>query len=301
MFLVTLYRITKTSLISFWRNRWLSLAATLVMILALLTISIFVSILLITNKTTQSLRDRVDLTAYFNESASDDQIFAIQKILINRSDIKTVDYTSKGDALKRWREINKDDPKVRDTISEDDNPLPRSLEVKTQIPEDLDKINTLLNSSDYKPIINKISYEKNKVIIDRLLRITHFVKIAGWSLSGLFVLIAILIIYNTVRLTIFARSDEIAIMKLVGGSDWYIKGPFIIEGSIYGFLGALISSILFYFSFHFTVPVAEKYLGLINLNSTYLGMNLVEMIVLQFAIGILLGTFCSILAIRKHL
>lgn len=301
MFLVTLYRITKTSLISFWRNRWLSLAATLVMILALLTISIFVSILLITNKTTQSLRDRVDLTAYFNESASDDQIFAIQKILINRSDIKIVDYTSKSDALKRWREINKDDPKVRDTISEDDNPLPRSLEVKTRIPEDLDKINTLLNSSDYKPIINKISYEKNKVIIDRLLRITHFVKIAGWSLSGLFVLIAILIIYNTVRLTIFARSDEIAIMKLVGGSDWYIKGPFILEGSIYGFLGALISSILFYFSFHFMIPVAEKYLGLMNLNSTYLGMNLVEMIVIQFAIGILLGTFCSILAIRKHL
>lgn len=301
MFLITLYRITKTSLVSFWRNRWLSLAATLIMVLTLFTISIFVSLLIITDKTTESLRDKVDLTVYFNDSASKDQIAAIQNVLKNRNDIKTVQFVSKEEALVRWKERNKEDEKIRDVITDTDNPLPRSLEVKTLNPENLESVFNYLNSQEYKPLVKNISYQKNKELIDRLLKITKFVKIAGWGLSSIFVLISILIIYNTIRLTIFARAEEIEIMKLVGGSDWYIRGPFIIEGIGYGLLGALISSIFFAFVFKFSIPFSENYLGLTNLNSTYLGMNLTLLILMQFSVGLILGVFCSILAIRKHL
>jgi cell division transport system permease protein len=125
--------------------------------------------------------------------------------------------------------------------------------------------------------------------------------LAGLILSAVFVLISILIIYNTIRLTIFARSEEIDIMKLVGASDWYIRGPFIIEGLGYGIIGALISSTLFYFSYRIFVPVAERYLDLPNLNSNYLGMNILIIIAAQVFIGLLLGAFCSTWAIRKHL
>lgn len=301
MFLITLYRITKTSMISFWRNRWLSLAATLIMVLTLFIISIFASLLVITNKTTESLRDKVDLIAYFNDSASNDQIAAIQNVLRNRNDVKSVIFVSKGEALVRWQERNKDDAKIRDVITEADNPLPQSLEVKTSDPEDLQSINDYLSNQEYKPLISKISYQKNKDLIDRLLRVTRVVKIAGWSLTGIFVLISILIIYNTIRLTIFARSEEIEIMKLVGGSDWYVRGPFIIEGIGYGFLGAIISSILFLFIFKTTVPSIEGYLGLTDLNANYIGMNILLITLLQFFVGLLLGISCSVLAVKKYL
>ena len=301
MFFTTLYRITKTSFVSFWRNRWLSLAATLIMVLTLFIISVFSTLLTISNKTTESLRDKVDLIAYFNDSASDDQIAAIKNVIKNRSDVKSVISVSKDEALARWKERNREDTKLRDAIDENENPLPRSLEIKTTDPEDLSIINDYLSSQEYKPIISKISYQKNKDLIDRLLRVTKVIKIAGWSLTCIFILISILIIYNTIRLTIFARSEEIEIMKLVGGSDWYVRGPFIIEGFSYGILGALISSLFYFFIFKTTIPTVENFLGLANMNSNYIGINMWLIILLQFFVGLILGTLCSVVAIKRYL
>lgn len=278
----------------------MSLAATLIMVLTLIIISFFLSLLVITGKTTESLREKADMTVYFNDSTSKDQIFAIQNILISRSDIKDVKYVSKEQALVLWKN-RAGNEEIRDVITEVDNPLPRSLEIKTQTPEDLERINTFLRGEDYKPMIKKVSYEVNKNLIERLVRITIFIKILGYSLSALFVMISILIIFNTIRLTIFARSEEIEIMKLVGGSDWYVRGPFVVEGVGYGLLGAVFSSVILFFLSKFTVPATEKFLELPNLGNSYLGMNMALVIFLQFFIGVLLGGFCSVLAIRKHL
>lgn len=300
MLLVTFYRISKTAFVSLWRNRWLSLAATLIMVLTLITISIFLALLVVTNKTTQSLKEKADMTVYFNDTTTKDQIFAIQNILLSRSDVKNAEYVSKEQALELWRN-RAGNEEIKNVISESDNPLPRSLEIKTENPEDLEAINRYLSSDDYKPMIKKISYEVNKNLIERLVKITNFIKIVGYSLSGIFVLVSVLIILNTIRLTIFARSEEIEIMKLVGGGDWYVRGPFVIEGISYGILGAIGSSILLYFSSNLSIPQAEKFLELENFGNSYLGINMTLMALLQFCIGVILGGFCSILAIRKHL
>lgn len=298
---ISLYRIAKMALISFWRNRWLSLAATLIMALTLITISFFISLLFITNRTTQTLQSKVDMSVYFEDTASKDQIFAIQNLLLSRSDIKNVDYVSKEQALEIWKKRNQDNAKIRDIISETDNPLPRSLEIKTENPEDLAKIDTMLSSADYKPLIKEISYKKNKDMIDRLVRITSFIKLLGWSLSLVFVTISILIIYNTIRLTIFARQEEIEIMKLVGASDWYVRGPFILEGMAYGVLAAIVSSVIYYFALRWSIPSTEKYLNLSDLSSSYIGVNTMFIVFMQILIGVFLGVLCSIFAIRKHL
>lgn len=301
MFITTLYRVGKMSLISLWRNRWLSIAATLIMALTLITISFFVSVLVVTGKTTESLRSKVDITVYFKESATKDQIYLMQNNLRSRSDVKNVDYISKEKALERWRDRNKDNEKIRDVVNEADNPLPRSLEIKTSQPEDLESVYQMLNTDEYSPITQEISYRKNKDLVDRLVRISTFIKIIGWSLSLVFALISVLIIYNTIRLTIYARSEEIEIMKLVGASDWYVRGPFIMEGLGYGILGAIISAILFSFAYEITVPWAEKYLDISNMSSEYFGTSLILIIILELFLGIVFGVFCSILAIRKHL
>jgi cell division transport system permease protein len=175
------------------------------------------------------------------------------------------------------------------------------LEIKTKNPQDLDKIAKMLESQDYAPLIKELSYRKNKDLVDRLIRLTNFIRISGWSLSVVFILISILIIYNTVRLTIFARSEEISIMKLVGATDWYIRGPFIVEGISYGIMATVIASILLYFAFRIVMPIARNYLGGFDLGEGYLGVSFGLVVLLQLAVGIILGTACSIFAVKKHL
>lgn len=287
--------------ISFWRNRWLSLAATLIMILTLFTVTVFTCLLIMISSTTSSLRQKVDISAYFNESTSNEQIFTIQNILLSRSDVKSVDYISKEKALEVWKEQNSENTQLRDIISSDYNPLPRSLEIKTNNPEQLEAVYDFLNSTDYQPLIKEISYRKNKDLVDRLIRITTFVKYFGWSLSLIFVVISVLIIYNTIRLTIFARSSEIEIMKLVGASDWYVQGPFVLEGSFYGILAAIISSIIICLLLRFSLPAAANYLGADSAKALSSNISYFATVILQLVIGITLGIFCSVVAVKKHL
>lgn len=300
-FFTTIIRIAKTAGISLWRNRGLSLAATLVMTLTLFTISFFASLLIMINSTTNLLRSKVDIAVYFNETASKDQILAIENVLHERSDIKKVDYISKEEALNRWRERNLGNEGLSGIISDTYNPLPRSLEIKTERPEDIESVNSFLTSEDYKPLIREVSYQKNKDRIDKLMKITSFIKSVGWILSGIFVIVSILIIYNTIRLTIYARSDEIEIMNLVGASNSYVQGPFVLEGVAYGILAAIISSIILSFVFRFSLPAAGNYLGISSEGAFYSQISLPLIIFSQLAVGTILGTVCSIFAVKKHL
>lgn len=301
MFFVTLYRIFKTSIISLWRNRWLSLAAILIMVMTLFTISFFTSLLFVTDRTSTELKGKVDISVYFNETTSKDQIFSIQNSLLQRSDIKSVEYISKEKALERWRAISKGDDKLEDAVSDTFNPLPRSLEIKTDRPEDLEEVNQFLSSIDYKPLIRDISYRKNKDLVDRLVKITTFIKYVGWGLSGIFVLIAVLMIYNTIRLTIFARSDEIEIMKLVGASDWYVQGPFLLEGLSYGLVASIISSVILFVAFRLSLPAVQNYLGIGGADIIFSGLDFPVIIGVQLAVGLVLGTGCSVFAVKRHL
>lgn len=301
MTLVSFYRILKTSMTSFWRNRWLSLAATLMMVLTLFIISFFVSILLVTNKTAESLRSKVDMSVYFNDSTSKDQIFALQNILLSRSDIKRVEYTSKEKALEIWRERYRDNDKIRDAINSTDNPLPRSLEIKTERPEDLESINIFLTSADYKPLIRDISYAQSKLIIDRLVQITNFAENVGVIVSLIFIIISVLIIFNAISLAINSRSEEIEIMRLVGASDWYVQGPFFIEGAGYGILGAVLASAVSFLAMKLSFPAIVNYLGSSSADLIYSGINYWLIAGLELATGLFLGIICTVLAVRKYL
>ncbi len=301
MSLVSFYRILKTSLLSFWRNRWLSLAATLMMVLTLFIISFFISILLVTNKTTESLRSKVDMSVYFNDSTSKDQIFSLQNILLSRSDIKSVEYTSKEKALANWREQHKDNLKISSAISEADNPLPRSLEIKTERPEDLEAINIFLNSADYKSLILDISYRQSKLLIDRLVKITNFAETVGWTVSAIFILISVLIIFNAISLAINSRSEEIEIMRLVGASDWYVQGPFFVEGAGYGVIGAIVASLVSFLAIRLSLPSVINYLGSGGADMIFSGINYWIIIGSEVVVGLFLGITCTVLAVRKYL
>lgn len=297
----TFKRIINTAVVSLWRNRWLSLASTLVMVITLIIISVFVSLSIVANKVTTELQDKIDMAAYIEDNVSEDQVFELQKLLTRREDVLSVYYVSKKEALERWKARNQEDENLRDIISEDDNPLPRSLEIKTEDPEDLEEIASLLEDQSYSPLIKELSYRKNKDVVERLSRIAYFISVFGWSLSAVFILISILVIYNTVRLTIFARSEEIEIMRLVGASSGYVRGPFLLEGVAYGIVGTIISSTILYFAFQLIMPWARSYLGGFDVGSGYLGVSFWLVVVMQLGVGIVLGALCSMFAIKKHL
>lgn len=305
MQLISIYRIIKTSLISLWRNRWLALASTVMMFLTLFTISFFVSLLIITNKANENLREKVDIIVYFKEEASNDQILALKNVLLTRSDVRTVKYISKEDAMARWKswwsdyqESNED---LGDVVSAEFNPLPQSIEIKTEKIENINPVYNYLNSQEYGEVISSISYEQNKKVIDRLLRLSSFIKLLGWALSAIFVLISVVIIYNTIGLTIYARSEEIEIMKLVGASNLYIRGPFFIEGVVYALLGSMATGAFLFSVLKLTLPSVERYLEVTNINSNYLGLNFWYIIGFEILVGLILGITCSMLAVRKHL
>src|SRR3990167_6257909 len=167
-------RITKLGLTNFWRNRWLSLASTLVMTLTLLIISLFVVMTIVIGKTTDRIKAKMDITVYFKDSATTEEISDLQEVVAARADVKEVRYISKDEALQIWNERQKN-LRIRELITPEENPLPRSLAIKGQEAEQLNAIADFLARKANNSIIHKISYEENKAVIDKLLAITSFI------------------------------------------------------------------------------------------------------------------------------
>jgi len=299
-FIIMTGRVFKMSMVSLWRNRLLSLATTVTIVLALFIISVFSLTIIIANKSATTLKEKVDLTVYLKDADTNDQVSAFEDIIKSRPEVKSVKYLSKDDALAAWQKSHADNSDIANVISASDNPLPRSFEIQTVNPEKIETVANFLDNQDYASLIQEISYKKTKDIVDRLIRITGFIKTLGLALSLIFMLVSVLIVYNTLRLTIYNRSDEIEIMKLVGASNSYVRAPFMIEGMAYGFLGAIISSIIFYTVYQMSLPPAEQYLEISGLSSS-LFESLWLIIVLQFAIGLIMGALCSMVAMRRYL
>jgi len=257
----TAKRVSKLGIINFWRNRWLSLAATLIMTLTLIIIGIFAILTIVINKTTDSIRNKMDISVYFNDSAPIDDIVGLQQTLATRGDVKEVKYISKEEALEIFK-TQQEGKKVANLIDPNENPLPRSLEIKANKAENLDSIAAFVAQDKFKTAIHNISYQDNKTVIERLIAFTSFIKRTGWAFSILFVLISILVILNTIRLTMYSRKDEIEIMKLVGANDTFIRVPFIIEGILYGVIATILAIILIRIGVSIASPFIEHYLGI---------------------------------------
>lgn len=300
---LTISRITKLGLTNFWRNRWLSLASTLVMTLTLLIISSFVVMTIVINRTTDRIKSKMDLTVYFKDSATTDGISILQEKLATRADVKEAKYISKEQAFQIWQ-VKQKNQRIRELVTAEENPLPRSLAIKALDPANLNSIADYVASDEFKTIIHKISYEENKIIIDKLLAITSFVKKMGWLFSVVFVVISILVILNTIRLAIFTRKDEVEIMRLVGASDRFIRVPFIVEGTLYGFLACILAVILMWVGIYFVVsPLTNQYLGSAVTENMKLFFNAHFALIffLQFLVGTVVGVGCSMFSIRKYL
>ena len=301
--MTSLLRVIKFGFLNFFRNPWLSLATTLIFSLTLFIISSFFFLNLVADRSVKVIEDKMDISVTFKDEASLEDIYNLKDQLGQLSAVKSVKYISKEEASEIWQDLPFSQ-RVKELVTPEKNPLPRGLQIKAEDPDSLDEIGEFVLMKKWQPIIreNGVSYQKNKTILQKLNNITKFVRKIGFLLAGIFLGISILVIFNTLRLNIISRKDEIEIQRLVGATNSFISGPFLVEGILYGFLATIISTLLIYFLIRFTTPMIAQYLGDVSLNlHQYFIYHLDLIFILQFAIGIFIGSICSLISVKKYL
>ncbi|MCL5017366.1 MAG: ABC transporter permease [Patescibacteria group bacterium] len=296
-----LFRIIKYGLQGFKRNSWLSITTIIVMTLALLVFIGLIIFSVLTNKVIGSLKEKIDISVYFNIDTPEDNILAIKRSLESLAEVKSVDYISRDKALEIFKANHQNDQTISEAISIlDANPLSASLNIKAGDPKDYQVIAAYLNNDNFKNDISQVSYNQNQVVIDRLTKIIDTVQKSGLALMVILSLVAVLVTLNAIMLAIHSTRDEIGIMRLVGASNMFIRGPYIVQGVLYGVIAAILSIIVIAPAIYFTSPYMEMIMPEINMWPYFL-TNLLSLIGYQIGFGILLGTTSSIIAVRKYL
>lgn len=298
---VGLKRIFKWAFKNFWRNGWLSTATVSIMALTLLVITVLLMVNVVANAVLENLEKKIDISVYFKLEASEQEILNVKSKLEELVEVESVDYTSQEEALISFKERHKDNPILLQSLEElEVNPLEASLNIKAQETSQYASINQFLEGVYYQDIIDKVNYMQNKEVIEKLNKIVVDVKTGGLALTFLLALIVFLVTFNAIRLAIYSSREEISIMRLVGASNWFIRGPFIIEGMLYGLIATIISLAILYPVFYFISPKLSSFLPIGDI-FVYFKVNLLSFFLLLLGIGVVLGAFSSFIAVRKYL
>lgn len=299
-------RIVKTGMLNFIRNAWLGLAAIAVMVITL-TIILFSIIANATfTHTISQITDKIDISVYLKDSVSAETRDELIADLENLETVDGVVYVSKDEALSKYKEQNKGNLDLLLAISQTDNPLPASLQIKPQDPNQIEPIKQFLEQKEIKELqSDETSYSGDrKTAIDKITSATSFIAKAGVVGVLVFAFISMLIIFNTIQMAIFNRRSELTIMRLLGASTNYIRGPFIVESVLYG----VISGVISIFIVHTLFTVSAKAFGAsslgildIEFSNQYFADNFWKFLGLQLGVGILIGSVSALIATRRYL
>lgn len=305
-FLITQWRIVKTGLQNFTRNLTLAVAAIAVMVITL-TIILFSIISSATfNNTVQQITDKIDISVYLKDDVTAEKREEVVRQFSDLENVRTVEYVSKDEALEDYKQANQDKPDLLAAISQTDNPLPASLRVKPKDPNKIEEIRTFIESPDIKALqSDATSYSgERKDAIDNITSATRFFQTAGLVGVAVFALVSMLIIFNTIRMAIFNRRDELQIMRLLGASTWFIRGPFVVETVAYGIIASVLSVAICHFLFVVSSStLGASSFGLLDINfaSQYFADNFLLILTGQLAVGILIGAVSSVIATQRYL
>ncbi len=309
MFVQTTKRVFRSGLQSFFRNGFVSFSSVIIMII---TLFILLSTILLggfLNYSLDSVKSKVDVNVYFVTTAAENDILALKKSLESLPEVSSVEYVSRDDAIVSFREKHAGDQLTLQALDElGTNPLGASLNIKAKDPSQYAGIakflegnnNNLLSSQDGTKIIDKVNYAQNKVVIDRLTSIVNSANMIGLWFAIIFIIISVVITFNTIRLTIFMSKDEISVMKLVGASNIYVKGPFVVSGLLCGFIASFFIIILFGVFTYWISKYHGSYFVGFDLFHYYM-QNFFKIFGIICGSGLIFGSLASYLAVQKYL
>lgn len=304
VFALNILRSTKYGLQNFGRNIFLSIATTSVLMLTLFGVGFFLILNQISHQAIESVQDQVDINVYMADDTTEEDISRFRQYLEEDEKVASAEHITKTEALKIYRERFEDNPALISSLNVlDSNPLPDTIRVLAEDSKNYNDIweriqsyenfDSHIESSDYerRPSRNMIANLNSYISTGQTIGIT-VITILG--------IIAILITYNTIRLTMYSYRNEIEVMRLVGANDMQIKGPFLVEGILFGIFGTIVSFlILFLVVLSIAEPVNQFIPG--QMLDVYMMNNIVFILGLKLIVGITLGAGSSLIAINRYL
>jgi cell division transport system permease protein len=307
-FWLNLRRVSRAGFVNFWRSGLISFTSVFVMTVTLFMVGSLIVMSAFLQSSLSELENKVDINVYFTTQAGEEEVLDLKKRIEFLTEVKSVEYVSREKALTDFLERNKDNSLVIQSIEElEDNPLGAVLNIRAtdtsgyeRIAAFLDEQASVIISSDGVGIIDSINYFQNRLVIDRLGKIIDGARTMGLVVSVTLMLMAVLVTFNTIRLAIYNSREEIEVMRLVGAGKSYIRGPFVIEGLMYGFVAAILAIILLYPATLWVGGATTGFFGGIDL-AAYYQANFFLILLLLLVFGLLLGTVSSFIAVRRYL
>lgn len=235
----------RESVQNFRRNWVMSLGAVITIYLSLLLVGVFIATGFVVDSVVKTVEDKVTIQIFLKDGAASEDVNALQAGLLKDEQVKSVDYTSKDDALKKFKTDMKQSPEIIDQL--EGNPLPASLDVGLEDPKTVQSVVTKIKKNALflkvadRPDEPEKSLKYGEQIVERLFAFTRIIRIIEVAFLIMLGVVSLIFINNTIRLAIYARRKEIGIMRLVGASNWFIRTPFLMEGVLQALIGATLA------------------------------------------------------------
>ncbi len=305
-------RIIKYGATNFARNIWLSAAASLIMTVTLLILFVTVIASVILSQTADAMRDKIDITIYLKPGTSEETLVELSEIMSADSNVKSVETATSEKEYARFLEENADNTELINTLDDPDMKeimlatMQSTMQIKVHNIDNLDSIKNIVAANElFIKNIDKTketTYDEHRSEIATITSWANIAKNGGIILGAVFLGISILVIFNTIRMAIFSRREEIYMMKLVGADKTFIKGPFLVEAQLSGILSGTIAATLGYFGFKVLAPKLTNYGIDVSTITDILNSNkLVLVFVAMIFIGMLIGTISAHLAVHRYL
>lgn len=298
--MTSFFRMIKFAIQHFFRNFGLSVITIIILFLTLISVNVFIGFNYVTDEVVSMVQEKIDISLYFDKEVSNGEIIHVQDYLDKLDYVKSITLLEKEDVLLKFQETHASNEKMLASLDEvKGNPFGAMLVVKVNTMDDYNYVIHALEGEEFERLIERRSYENHEEAIDKIESISDNVTYAIVVFTLMFILISILIVYNTVKVMIYNHREEIRIMKLVGASDRFVRWPFIIEGMINVFISMALVMLVVY---PFLLQVFQLYFGSFNIDIMgYFRENFLLIFGIQFLASLLLNMISSALAVGKHL
>ena len=278
---------------SFKRNIWMTLASIFTVVLSLFILGFFSIVILNLNKMADTLESQVQISVYLKDDLSQEEIDETKETLSKIEGLQDIKFTTREEAMKNFKERLGDQQFLLDAL-DDTNPLPDSFSLTVTSPQ---QVKTIADTAAALDSVESASYSQD--IINHLFNLTHLIRLIGIALIILLTGAAIFIISNTIRLTVFARRKEIAIIKYVGATDWFIRWPFLLEGICLGFIGGGLATIFLYIVYNQVTQEIYEAMAFFPLIPQHPFINYISLAIL--VAGIIIGALGSTISLKRFL
>lgn len=301
--IVGIGRTLKFAASNFWRNLWLSLITVFVMVLTIFSMTLVGGLNIMGREAIEAIQQKVDITILFYTDLDADEVLKARDFLKELDVVSQVVYISPDSALQTFKQDHADDPDILRALEElDENVFPASLVVRANDIDQYPKILERFSASEYYQYVDRTDFSDSKEIIDTIDRIISRLYTIGLSVSLIFIVISIIVMFNTIRVTIYSHREEVGIMKLVGATNWFIRSPFVIESMLIGLIAAAITIALFYALLYVTDPMLTAFFAGYDFSLfAYFKTHALQFIGVEFAGAILLSVVSSMVAIGRYL